>query len=214
MNKLYAYRGFLLALLAAFLLLLPGCPFPIIQGDFDFACVQSLSPVGVSIVLFVLSVLLRIQARRSIGEHTRGSVHAADELVTWGVYSKIRHPLYVSNTGVGISFALFHLGFSITALSFSVILVAYEIVLSRMEDSFLEGRFQDSWRSWKSVTPAFLPRLQNANKRTGNFPGGESAASCGGGRACRSFRDSLKADCSTWFWLCIFIALLVMRKVL
>lgn len=205
MNKLYSFRGYILGALALLLLAIPGVGFPSKQTLDQSSSSASYFMLWVSFVLsetlFLLAVLLRIQARRSIGEHTRGSSHDADELVTWGVYSRIRHPLYLSNTGIGISFALFHLGFSWETVLFTAVLVMYEIVLSRLEDRYLENRFQDLWRNWKSVTPAFVPI---ANKRSSH----------GGSGATRSFLQSFKADKSTWIWLCIFIVLLVLRKVL
>jgi len=205
MNKLYSFRGYILGALALLLLAIPGVGFPskqtLDQSTSSASYFMLWAPFVLSETLFLLAVLLRIQARRSIGEHTRGSSHDADELVTWGVYSRIRHPLYLSNTGIGISFALFHLGFSWETVLFTAVLVMYEIVLSRLEDRYLENRFQDLWRNWKSVTPAFVPI---ANKQSSH----------GGSGATRSFLQSFKADKSTWIWLCIFIVLLVLRKVL
>lgn len=204
MNNLYKFRGYILGLLAILLLAMPGVGFPskqtLDQSTGFFYYFMLWAPFVLAETLFLLSVLLRIQARRSIGEHTRGSEHAADRLVTWGVYSKIRHPLYLSNTGVGISFALIHLGFAWETALISAVLVVYEFVLSRMEDSFLENRFRDEWRAWKSVTPAFIPWIAPKHE-------------CQPGPA-RSFVEAFKSDKSTWIWLCVFFALILLRKFL
>lgn len=190
MNKLYAFRGYILGALALLLLAIPGVGFPSKPSLWV--------PFILAETLFLLSVLLRIQTRRYIGDHTRGSIHDADKLVTVGVYSRIRHPLYLSNMGVGTSFALFHLGFSWETLLFVMVLVGYEVLLSRLEDSFLENRFQESWRAWKSVTPAFIPRKNRVAYQEPE----------------RSFVQSIKSDVSTWIWLAIFIVLLFLRKAL
>lgn len=209
MNRLYTFRGYILAALAILLLSIPGVGFPsrqtLDQSTSSVTYFMLWVPFILSETLFLLSVLLRIQARRSIGEHTRGSTHDADQLVTWGVYSKIRHPLYLSNTGIGISFALFHLGFSWETILFTAVLVMFEIVLSRLEDRYLETRFQDLWRNWKSATPAFVP-YKSRGSRSGSANGNSSTP--------RSFIQSFKADKSTWIWLCFFIVLLVLRKIL
>lgn len=215
MNKLYSFRGYILAALALLLLAIPGVGFPsrqtLDQSTSSASYFMLWAPFVLSETLFLLAVLLRIQARRSIGEHTRGSSHDANELVTWGVYSRIRHPLYLSNSGIGISFALFHLGFSWETILFAAVLVMYEIVLSRLEDRYLENRFQDLWRNWMSVTPAFVPIANKRSPRDGSGAGKSIDHNSG---ATRSFLQSFKADKSTWIWLCIFIVLLVLRKVL
>lgn len=211
MSNLYRFRGYILGLLALLLLAIPGIGFPskqtLDQSTDSIVYFMLWAPFVLSETLLLLAILLRVHARRSIGEHTRGSSHDADQLVTWGVYSKIRHPLYLSNTAIGISFALFHLGFSWETVLFAVVLVTYEFILSRMEDNYLENRFQDQWRTWRSTTSAFVPILHKVTER------GETSNS-NGKEYNRSFVEAFKADWSTWVWLCIFIVLLVIRKVL
>ena len=52
----------------------------------------------IAIFLLLLRIFyLRVKARRVIGEHSRGNIQEADELITWGAYARLRHPLYVSN---------------------------------------------------------------------------------------------------------------------
>ena len=206
MDNLYRFRGYILGLLAGLLLVLPGIGFPsrqtLGQSADSLQYFMLWFPFILSETLLLLSILLRIQARRSIGEHTRGRKHDADQVVTWGVYSKIRHPLYLSNTGVGVSFVLFHLGFSWETLLFVFVLVVYERLLAKMEDRYLETKFGETWQNWKLETPAFVPR-----------PGTLGAKGVQG--CCdRSFGKAFIADKSTWIWLCVFMVLLVLRKVL
>lgn len=192
MKNLYAYRGWILGAIAVLLFALPSDKF------------VGWSPMlTVSIVLFVFSVLLRIQARRSIGEHTRGFTHDADRLVTEGIYSRIRHPLYLSNTGIGIAFILSHLGFRPIAALFAAILVGFEVFLSRMEDRYLEGRFGNAWQEWAIKTPAFFPRILGTKSSVQDKPHFEK----------RSFARAFAADASTWFWLLVAIAIILVRKV-
>lgn len=199
MNKLYAYRGWILGGLAVALLLMPGAP---LANEW---CGEALP---LSIAIFIVFVLLRILARRTIGEHTRGFTHDADRLVTESLYSRIRHPLYLSNAGIGYALIILHLGFSLMALPFVVILFSFEFLLSRMEDRYLENRFGDEWRKWAMVTPAFFPRLALGNMTAGRLhPEMEN-----GKPAERSFLSAARGDVSTWFWLAVAIALIVLRK--
>lgn len=211
MSKLYAYRGWILAALGVAVLALPAAPLPrldvsrllerpglLFDEDVFFGV---LLPVAV----FLSSALLRIQARRSIGEHTRGYAHDADRLVTEGIYSRIRHPLYVSNTGVAYSLMLLHLGLTPVAALPVFALVVFEVFLSRMEDRYLEKRFGDDWCKWAKVTPAFFPRLSPG-------PETEKEIRTSVEFRPRSFEAALKADASTWFWLLFCIFIIVLRK--
>lgn len=211
MNKLYAYRGWVLGVLAIAMLLFPGDPI----SDVWLSEVLPLSAV-----LLVSFSILRIQARRSIGEHTRGFTHDADRLVTEGIYSRIRHPLYLSNGGVGYAFVVLHMGFQPVALVFVVALFAFEFLLSRLEDRYLENRFGDEWRKWAAATPAFIPRLTLGNKTAAPLHpekvSGENASPLHPEKDCapakRSFLSAARADASTWFWLAVVVAIIVLRK--
>jgi len=198
-NVLYKYRGWLLGALTVAMLVLPGAGL-----TDEWVC----SALPLAATIFVVFVFVRIVARRTIGEHTRGVVHDADRLVTEGIYSRIRHPLYLSNAGIGYSFVILHFGFQLVAIAFVVVLFSFEFLLSRLEDRFLEDRFGDDWREWAAVTPAFFPRLINR----GFAVGGSAGRGAKTPMKSRSFFASFRADTSTWFWLVFAIAVIVARK--
>lgn len=209
MNKLYAFRGWILGALGLAVIAMPPAPFPRIKISrllehpellFNDEVFFALLVPG---AVFLVSVLLRIQARRTIGEHTRGFTHDADRLVTDGLYSKIRHPLYVSNTGVAYSLILLHLGFTPVAAIPVILLVVFEVLLSKMEDRYLESRFGEEWRKWAAKTPAFFPRLA---------PMSETEKSRSAKFVPRSFGESFRTDTSTWFWLVFCVSLILLRK--
>ena len=184
MKRIYKWRGFILGLLALGLFISP-------------AAALQYGPTITAATLLVLGILLRIFARRTIGEHTRGVVHAAPTLVTTGAYSLMRHPLYVSNTLIASGAIFFHLGFELWALPFLAVLFSLEFALSKAEDRFLEGYFQDEWKYWKARTWAFFPNPRNF--RPTPQP--------------RSFFQSLWADRSTWLWVFLLIFVLYGKKV-
>ena len=105
---LYRFRGYILGLIAIALFAFPPSLFP------ESLCINDcVAGMLIAVPLYVASAFLRVQTRRFIGEHTRGHVHAADALVTYGPYSRVRHPLYISNTGFALGIAFFHLGVSL-----------------------------------------------------------------------------------------------------
>ena len=177
---LYRFRGCILGLLAIALVVAPPSLFP---KSFELdKCVVG---ILIAVPLFVASAILRVRARQFIGEHTRGKIHDADKLVTVGVYSRVRHPLYISNTGFAVGF------------TFALVVVTFEVALARIEDRFLEDRFGEAWRAWARVTPAFFPHLASSTPHPTQ----------------RSFLSAFFADRSTWLWLLFCNLVLILRKV-
>ena len=157
---LYRFRGTILGVIAVALAVAPPSLFP--EKFYINNCVAG---ILIALPLYVFSALLRVQTRRFIGEHTRGKVHAAESLVTCDPYSRVRHPLYISNTGFALGIAFFHLGGSFWIVPFVFVVVAFEVALSRIEDCFLERKFGDAWRAWASKTPAVFPQSRCINAK-------------------------------------------------
>lgn len=91
------------------------------------------------------------------GTNTRKQI--ADVLNTTGMYSTVRHPLYLGNFIIwfGLS-AFFHLWW------FSLIIILifwlyYERIMFA-EEEFLREKFGDSYSDWSEKTPAFLPDIR------------------------------------------------------
>lgn len=181
-KTLYRFRGIVLGLLAVLLWSVP----PTEQGI----------PASAG-VLALVGFVVRIEARRVIGEHTRGAEQEAPRLVTEGIYSRVRHPLYLSNLSFCYAFALFHLGLSLKALAFAVLVTLFEYGLSRSEDSFLKKRFGDSFDEWKKTVPLFIPQIRVANA--------PSAFK-------RSALAAFFADRWTWLWLLFYTLSLILRR--
>ncbi len=81
--------------------------------------------------------------------------HSQQPLVTTGIRSRVRHPVYLAHlcemlawslgTGVAVCWTL-------TALA-----IVTGAVMIRMEDKELEDRFGDEYRRYRSTVPAVLP---------------------------------------------------------
>jgi len=119
---LYKCRGIITAFLGLLLLLLPPAPF---------------EPIGVPI--FLAALFLRVWARQHIGEHSRGSELACDEIVKTGPYRYIKHPLYLSNFMAGVAFAIFHVGFSLATWGFCAVYGVFLVILAVNENRFLKS---------------------------------------------------------------------------
>lgn len=150
-----------------------------------------------SALLALLGIAVRIEARRVIGEHTRSNQLEAPNLVTFGIYSKIRHPLYLSNLCFCYAFILFHLGWQAAAFSFSGLVTLFEFSLARAEDRYLENRFGSLFLNWKTQTPMFFPsdfsRVQDSAQKI-------------------SAVEAFVHDRWTWIWILFYTFALIGRR--
>jgi protein-S-isoprenylcysteine O-methyltransferase Ste14 len=90
------------------------------------------------------------------GRHRR---QYAERLNTFGVYSIVRHPLYLGNVLVWAGASLTS-GWLAGSIVSALLAVAAFAVIARHEDGYLEARFGEPFREWAAVTPAFVPRLR------------------------------------------------------
>ena len=84
----------------------------------------------------------------------------ADYLNVTGVYSIVRHPLYIGNflMWLGIAFLTFNMWFIIV---FCLIYWIYYERIIFTEEQFLRQKFGTSYTDWANNTPAFFPKLSN-----------------------------------------------------
>lgn len=96
--------------------------------------------------------------KRTSGRNTLNQV--AESLNTSGMYSVVRHPLYLGNYLIWLGFSLFCLLWWVVVI-FSLTLWLYYERIMFAEEEFLRRKFGDEFVRWSAVTPAFLPRLRN-----------------------------------------------------
>jgi len=186
MNFLYRFRGVILGIFAIALWAFPHSSewIPASSG-----------------ILALFGIVLRVEARRVIGEHTRASEKAAPELVMWGIYAKLRHPIYLSNLCFCYALILFHLGWQTVSFAFAMFVTLFVFSLAKAEDAFLEQRFGERFLKWAERTPMFFP------SRLLNLPT-ENSLSVGK----RSVLTAFVADRWTWMWLIFCTLLLIFRR--
>lgn len=99
----------------------------------------------IGIALIIPSFVLLIVAIFQLGS-SFAVTPMAKELVTKGLYSKIRHPIYLFGTSVFIGMALVVHG--ITLYVFSAILLVRNLWRARQENRVLEEKFGDTYRTY------------------------------------------------------------------
>jgi protein-S-isoprenylcysteine O-methyltransferase Ste14 len=99
--------------------------------------------------------------RNTSGRNTREQ--KAEALNTTGIYSTVRHPLYLGNFFAGLGIALFP-GIWWLALIYALSFWVYYERIMFAEESFLRGKFGETYEEWATQTPAFWPKLSRLTK--------------------------------------------------
>ena len=108
--------------------------------------------------LTIRALVVGFKPRRTSGGNTTEQV--ADVLNTSGLYSIVRHPLYLGNYIIWLGISFIFQSWQITFLVSLIFCLYYERI-AFAEEEFLRNRFGDEYLSWASVTPAFIPRFRN-----------------------------------------------------
>jgi protein-S-isoprenylcysteine O-methyltransferase Ste14 len=90
------------------------------------------------------------------GRNTKQQVAAT--LNTTGMYSVVRHPLYLGNYLIMLGFTMvFHNGWLVCVIS-CIYALYYERIMMA-EEAFLREKFGDRFEQWADATPAFIPKF-------------------------------------------------------
>lgn len=156
-NWLFRWRSYLpLLMIMVVLLGMRYFEFPGHSETYDdiweMICL-SLSVSGVGIRFFTVGYT----PEGTSGTNTRKQI--ADILNTEGMYSVVRHPLYLGNFIIwfGLS-AFFHLWW-FSLLTTLIFWLYYERIMFA-EEEFLREKFGEVYLRWAQRTPAFLPDLR------------------------------------------------------
>ena len=127
-------------------------------GDFgeelwDLFCL-SVALLGLSLRVLTVGFV----PRGTSGRNTRRQ--KADTLNTTGMYSLVRHPLYLGNFLVFMGF-VFLLKSGLFALLAAVIYVVYYERIILAEEEFIAERHGEEFRAWARVTPVIAPTFRN-----------------------------------------------------
>lgn len=116
---------------------------------------------GICGAVAAAGLLLRAFAVGSVPAHTSGrntTQQVAASLNIKGVYSAVRHPLYLGNYLIWLGIALFaHTWWVVVIVTLTFWLYYERIMLA--EEEFLRQRFGSEFEDWAARTPAFIPNI-------------------------------------------------------
>ena len=117
--------------------------------SFDLICL-AVSTLGLLIRIYTVGHTPKNTSGRNTAE---GQV--ADEVNTTGIYSLVRHPLYVGNFFMWLGPAMYAADIWF-AISFVMLYWVYYERIMYAEEQFLVGKFGEIYASWAKITPAFI----------------------------------------------------------
>ena len=162
-NWLFRYRGQIPVLL--FILSLPAIWFTnydCIEFEEDKQCLWLLIASFIS----VLGQIIRAIAIGTANKHTSGrntKEQVAEALNTKGIYSTVRHPLYLGNYLMWIGIVVYVLNPWFVAVVSLLFWLYYERIMFA-EERFLERKFGQEYLRWSNTIPAFLPSFRRYEK--------------------------------------------------
>lgn len=162
-NWLFRYRGVLPLIILVAGLVFFG--FNVYFDGYYYSKVASSWPwyVLLSLAVCIFGQVIRILTVGFTPAGTSGrNIHGqlAEELNSTGIYSTVRHPLYVGNffMWLGVAMLTCSIGFIL------IFCLAYWIYYERImyaEEQFLTRKFGDKYTQWASRTPAFIVSFKN-----------------------------------------------------
>ncbi len=159
-NTLFKYRGIL-----PLIILIPGWALAVYRYTTLDASTGGFWEEGypfVCLLVTLLGLFVRIYTVGHTPANTSGrntEEQVADVVNTTGIYSIVRHPLYVGNflMWLGVGMLTYHFWFVV------VFVLLYWIYYERImfaEEQFLRAKFHEKYLRWADKTPAFIPDLR------------------------------------------------------
>jgi len=193
-NFLFRWRSYVPGCIILFCFLyLPEVPY--FQNSYD----RNLLWLGLAFFVSSLGLLVRCfvigyAPGRTSGRNTKQQV--ADLVNQTGIYSLVRHPLYLGNFLIYLGPVLILRDLAVTLVFGFFFWVYYERIMFT-EEFFLRNKFGEEYLSWANRTPAFFPQLQNYQKPTLPF----------------SFRNVLKREYPSLFGMIVIFTVLDLLQV-
>lgn len=156
-NILFRYRGQIPVVL--FLLAIPVIYF---TNYSQLSEMNELALTYISIFLSVIGFWIRAVSigttpKGTSGRNTKSQV--AESLNRTGIYSIVRHPLYLGNYLMWIGIVVFTFNLYFVLLVSLAFWLYYERIMFA-EERFLERKFGDDYLDWSKKIPAFIPSFR------------------------------------------------------
>ncbi|MGQ0814931.1 MAG: methyltransferase family protein [Gemmatimonadota bacterium] len=133
--------------------------------DFAYPAETHLAPAGWALFCLSVGVLGLIVRAIAVGYAALGTSgrvtcrQEADALNTTGMYSIVRHPLYLGNYLMWLSASLLTRTIWVPLVISLIFWIYYERIMTA-EEAFLRMKFGDLFERWAAATPAFLPSFR------------------------------------------------------
>ena len=168
-NFLFRYRGILplailLLTIVAYILHIAALPENgknVIDDFYHYLCLL-ITLLGFGIRIYTVGYT----PDNTSGRNTKEQI--ADELNITGIYSIVRHPLYVGNFFMWSGIALLSQNIWFILAFIFMYWVYYERIMFA-EEQFLRKKFGEVYLSWAQQTPAFIPQLTKFKKTSTKF---------------------------------------------
>jgi len=166
-NILFRYRGQIPVIL--FLAAIPVVYFT----DMEYLSpraryIVSWIAISLSVLGFIIrAISIATTPKGTSGRNTKDG-QVAESLNTTGIYSTVRHPLYLGNYFMWIGIVLYTFNFSFVIIVSLLYWLYYERIMFA-EERFLEKKFGDEYMNWAATIPAFFPAFKRYEKNVVPF---------------------------------------------
>ena len=117
----------------------------------------------IALLTCLLGLLIRIYTVGHTPANTSGrntKTQVADTLNTTGIYSTVRHPLYVGNFFMWLGIAILTADLWFTVAFILAYYLYYERIMYA-EEQFLTRKFGETYIQWAAAIPAFIPSFRS-----------------------------------------------------
>lgn len=133
-----------------------------IAESFEYICL-AVSLLGFAIRVYTVG----FAAKNTSGRNTKDG-QIADQLNVKGVYSIVRHPLYVGNFFMWLGIGMLTENFWFV-MAFILFYAFYYERIMYAEENFLRKKFGKEYIEWSNKVPAFIPSFKGFQKPTQSF---------------------------------------------
>ena len=127
------------------------------------------------------------------GRNTKTQI--AEELNTSGIYSTMRHPLYLGNYLIALGVAMHPMVLWLPVV-YTIVFWEYYLRIMMAEEKFLHSKFGDAYSDWAEKTPAVLPNVFRWKKAKLSF----------------SLRNVLKREYTGFFLIAVLFCAVVLAE--
>ncbi|WP_421875452.1 methyltransferase family protein [Marinoscillum sp.] len=153
-NFLFRYRGEIPVLLLVIGLVVRYNHYAagnLYDSTYDYAC------LGISLVGFCFRIHAVGYSPRGTSGRNTGQQMATNLNMT-GLYSIVRHPLYLANFVIWLPIAMLSYS-SLFCIAFLLFFMMFYTYIISVEEEFLSKKFGLLYDEWKNETPAFIPNF-------------------------------------------------------